>query len=206
MASIISREDFQRIRMSLAMAVGMAAIGAALAFGASRILHFEKMSNRQAEIANKDIRGKLARAREEEIEIKQKLALYNELAGRGIIGEELRLDWVERIRQVGEARKLAGFEYELSPQRLLDPAVLPGNSGDFDFLASSMKLKLRLLHEEDLLNFLADLRSSVSAYLRVQDCSVERLPKTDSPRGRIAPQLKAECTIDWITLRERKRG
>ena len=67
-----------------------------------------------------------------------------------------------------------------------------------------MQMRMKLLHEEDLLNFLADLRASAQAYLRVRRCDVERLPKAAGESRGIPPQLGADCTIDWITIREKK--
>mgnify|MGYP003390369358 CR=1 FL=1 len=40
-----------------------------------------------------------------------------------------------------------------------DAAILPGASANFEFLSSTMQMKMKLLHEEDLLNFLSDLPS-----------------------------------------------
>jgi hypothetical protein len=71
-------------------------------------------------------------------------------------------------------------------------------------MSSSMKVQMQLLHEDDLLGFLADLRTGVRALLVVRRCDVERLaPQAGSDRATRA-QLKADCEIDWITLREAK--
>ena len=49
----------------------------------------------------------------------------------------------------------------------------------------------------------SDLRASAHAYIRVRRCDVERLPRASDSSG-IPPQLGADCTIDWITVREKK--
>ena len=205
MAALISKDDFRRIRLSLALAVVLVAAGGAVVFASLQLLQSEKKDNREALARRGEIQKKLMRARDEEQEIKQKITRFQELAKRGIIGEEQRLDWVEQVRQIKTARKLFDIEYEIAPQRPLDTATAPDSSGEFEFLVSTMRLKMQLLHEEDLLNFLADLRATVHAYLRVKDCAVERLPKNQNDRGgKTTPQLQAECTIDWITLRQKK--
>ena len=70
---------------------------------------------------------------------------------------------------------------------------------------------LRRLHPDDSLlaldteaHFIDDLNASARAYLRVRKCDVERLPKSPGDNAAVPPQLGAECTIDWITIRERK--
>ncbi|MBA3902720.1 MAG: hypothetical protein C0522_03450 [Rhodocyclaceae bacterium] len=207
MAALISKDDFRRIRLSLALALVMVAGGGAIAFGSTRLLETERKANREALAKRSEIQGRLSRAREEEQEIKQKIARFNALQARGIIGEEQRLDWVELIRQIRSARKLYDIQYEIAPQRPLEGAgTAAGTGGGYDFLASTMRLQMPLLHEEDLLNFLSDLRTSARAYIRPRDCVVERVPKGPSERGGAMPQLKAECSIDWITIREKKEA
>lgn len=204
MAIPFSKDDFRRIRLSLAAAIAMAAAGGAIVYASMQLNQSEKKNQAMAQAKRAEIQGKLSRAREEELEIKGKIARYNALSSRGIFGEELRLDWVEQIRRIKTARKLFDIQYEIAPQQTLDAATLPGSSANYDFLASSMQMKMKLLHEEDLLNFLSDLRAAAQAYLRVRRCDVDRLPKATGDNRGIPPQLNADCTIDWITIRERK--
>lgn len=204
MATSFSKDDFRRIRLSLAAAVVMAAAGGAIVY-ASLLLHqAEKKNQATAQAKRAEIQGRLMRARDEELEVKNKIARYNELSKRGVFGEEQRLDWVEQIRRIKTERKLFDIQYEIAPQQAIDAALLPGSSANFDFLSSSMQMRMKLLHEEDLLNFLTDLRASAQAYLRVRRCDVDRLPKATGESRGIPPQLGADCTIDWITIRERK--
>lgn len=200
----INREDFRRIGLSLAAAVIMIAAGGAAVFGSSQLLQAEKKDNGAAKAKRADIQGRLARARDEEVEIKKKVARFSELSSHGIIGLEQRLDWIEQIRQIKNTRKLLDVLYEIAPQQPVDTAILPGSSADFEFVSSSMQLKMQLLHEEDLLHFLADLRAAAQAFLRVRQCDVQRLPKSAGEGRGIPPHLSATCTIDWITIRERK--
>lgn len=204
MAALISKDDFRRLRLSLALAAAMIAAGGVIITGSIRLLEAEKKINREAAAKLGEIRSKLSRARDEEQEIKQKIARFRELQARGVIGEERRLDWVELIQQIKAARKLYDIQYELAPQHAAEGAGVASAADAYDFRASTMRLQMQLLHEEDLLNFLADLRSSASAFIRPGDCLVERMPKSQGERPGITPQLRAECSLDWITIREGK--
>lgn len=204
MAATITQDDFRRIRLSLAAAVLMIAAGAAAVFASLQIRQAEEKSHKAALAQRSESQGKLSRAREEEQEIKQKIARFNDLTARGIIGDERRIDWVEQIRQIKQARKLFDIQYEIAPQQPADAVIAPGRSAGFDFLSSPMQLQMKLLHEDDLLVFLADLRSVAKAYIRVRKCDVSRLPKASGDRGSIPPQLNADCSIEWITIHERK--
>jgi hypothetical protein len=84
--------------------------------------------------------------------------------------------------------------------RLLPSGAVAGGHG---FMASAMRLRMQLLHENDLLGFIADLQQSVQALPVVRECKVERLARAEGERATQA-NLAAECSIDWITLREEK--
>lgn len=203
-----SRDDFRRIQWGLLALVVLALLGAAIVFGSLQATQAARAAAQKVETERGDIRNKLARVRIEEQEIRSKIAHYQELIGRGYVTEEQRLDWIERIAKIKAARKLIDVQYELMPRKPVDPALLPEGAigGGFEFMSSTMKLQMQLLHEGDLLGFLADLRASVSALIVVRQCNVERIIRgavTGAERGAQA-QLKADCDIDWITLREKK--
>ncbi len=64
-----------------------------------------------------------------------------------------------------------------------------------------MKLQLNLLHEEDLIRLLDDLRRQARALIQVKRCDVSRIPRS-GPENTLQGYLQAECLIDWVTLRE----
>jgi hypothetical protein len=125
-------------------------------------------------------------------------AIRDDLVSRGVIGPERRLDWVDRLAQIKNSHDLASLEYELAPQQPASIESLPLATSRYEFLASRMKLKVGLLHEQQLLNFLDDLARPDSAILRIRACRIERI--ADPPQD---ARLAAECAIDWITLRDR---
>jgi hypothetical protein len=90
--------------------------------------------------------------------------------------------------------------YRVERQRLLFSA--PGKPANVDFFASTMRVQLQLLHEEDLLRFLADLRDSGNAFYAVRRCLVSRTGQPPTGTG-IAPRLRGECEIDLITMVDR---
>lgn len=200
-----SANDFVRIRWSL----GFLVVAVLLAFGmtttAGKLVEKAQAEQRQLEAQQRSIRARLSRAPEEERELRGKIALFQQLQDRGIIGQEERLNWVEQIASVKTARRLFDFQYELAPQKPLSDTTLPGGAiaGDYEFMASTMALRMPLLHENDLLGFLADLQRTVHAQLLVRDCSIERSSQAQE-RG-VAAQLQANCNIDWVTMRERRQ-
>ena len=132
----------------------------------------------------------------EEGEIRQKAAVFDRLAARGVIGEEERLEWVELLNEIRDRRRLPEVQYEFAPQRALERA----GAGASGLYASAMKLQAQLLHEEDLVRLLGDLRERAPALIQVKRCDLSRLPAADTGKLRQG-SLRADCLIDWITLR-----
>jgi hypothetical protein len=193
----LSGADFSKLQFSLLAAILMTSIGAISVYVALNATKTAKLGQAAAQTQRNDFDGKLKRASNEENEIRQKSALFNELQNRGVIGEEQRLEWVELLKEIRDRRRLIDLQYEIAPQRPLD--ANPGS--DFAFYSSTMKVQLKLLHEEDLARLLNDLRQQARALIQVKSCNVSRLPRGNSERGATA-QLQADCEIDWVTLRE----
>lgn len=189
--------DFPKLQWSLLAAVLMIAAGAATVYFSTYQMQAATRDRGAAQAERNDYDGRLKRVRSEESEIKQKAAIFAALQARGMIGEEQRLEWVELLKDIREQRRLIDLQYEIAPQRRLDASS--GNG--FAFYSSTMKLQLKLLHEEDLTRLLDDLRNRARALIQVKRCNVTRLP-AGAGIGVPPAQLQADCQIDWITLRE----
>lgn len=179
-----------RRHLSLLLAAALLAAVATVA-----ALHFGGQTaqvHRQALVLQGETQARLARVHEDERAIRARIARYRELVESGRIAPERRQEWAETLRHLGESRKLLGLDYEIAPQRPLDEKR--PEAGGHLFLASAMRLEMPLLHEDDLLGLIADLKRRASAIVSVRSCTIERLPG--------AGALQARCLIDWITLQE----
>ena len=143
---------------------------------------------------------RLARIAEEEREVKEKIDVYRRLRQLNILGEERRLEWADAVSRIRTQRELLDLRYVVDRQRLL--SSVQGRPGKVDFYASTMKVDLALLHEEDLLRFLADLRESGNAFYAVRKCAVTRTGQALTG-ATMTPRLRAECDIDLITIVDR---
>lgn len=175
-----------------------------LGAGSALITWSEGRANaQQAQLeAAREERGRakerLMRIAEEEKEVKEKIEVYQRLKSLGILGEERRLEWADAMTRIRTERELPDLRYRVERQRPL--SSVPGKPAPVDFYASTMRVELALLHEGDLLRFLADLRASGNAYYAVRFCSVSRLGGAPSAVAGLAPRLRAECEIDLITI------
>jgi hypothetical protein len=132
----------------------------------------------------------------EQQEMRARIAEFQAIGARGIIGPERRLEWVELIRSIQVDRQLLGLNYEIQPQ-----ATLSNANGAYAFMNSVMRVQIPLLHEEDLMRFIGDLQARAPAFVRVRSCRVVRGAGPATDDGAIASQLQADCQLDWITLR-----
>ena len=198
----LTTADLAKLQLSLLAALLMAAIGAGSVFFSLKLSQAAKLARTAAQAERNDFAGKLDRVRSEEIEIKQKSAVFATLQKRGVVGEEQRLEWVELLKEIRDKRRLIDLQYEFAPQRALDSVPAPASA--YAFYASSMKMQVKLLHEEDLLNFIDDLAKRGKPYLSVRSCNVAREGLGGGTT--LAPRLQANCVFDLITISHTKPG
>ena len=195
-----TREEIRKLALPLAAALGLLALGAALIWGARASFGAAQHEFGAIQAERRQNAERLARIAEEEREVSEKLDVYKQLKSLNILGEERRLEWADAITRIRTQRELLDLSYRVDRQRLLKS--VPGKPGTVDFFASTMRVQLALLHEEDLLRFLADLRASGNAYYAVRQCSLNRTGQP--PAGvQISPRLRGECDIDLITIVDR---
>lgn len=172
--------------IGLAIAAGLWSTGGA---GQAR-------AERDAAAARKlEIEKRLGRVRTEEQEIKARTQQFQQMELAGMIGQEKRLEWTELLRDLQRQLRLPGMNYEFGPQVPLESV---GGAG-YAYHSSQLKIQLRLLHEEDLLNFVGQLQKEAKALVVLRGCKLSRVPGGSTARD--AAQLAGECTMEWITLR-----
>jgi hypothetical protein len=195
----LTRDELKQIATPVALALALTLAGAALVWSAGEALRSAQRNFAAAQAERRQNTERLARIAEEEREVKEKIDLYQRLKQLHILGEERRLEWADAIARIRKERELLDLRYTVERQRLLGSvAAKPGN---IDFYASAMKVDLALLHEEDLLRFLADLRESGNAYYAVRKCALVRTGQAISGAS-MTPRLRADCEIDLITIRD----
>lgn len=177
------------------------AFAATLLLGAAAaLLSREQLDERRADLRHaQQLRSaafdRFSQVEQEKREMRDYEMPFVALRDQGLIGAERRLEWIDAIRQIRAQRNLLAIDYEFDAQQplRLDTALA---LGDYQLLASRMRLHLDLLHEGDLFNFLDDLKQT--HYFSVQECSLKRNTLT---RGALlAPTLSADCVLHWLTL------
>ena len=195
-----TREELRRLALPLVIALVLSAAGVSLIWSAGEARASAQRLLAGAQAERRQNNERLARIAEEEREVRAKIDVYQQLKSLNILGEEHRLEWADAITRIRAQRELLDMRYMVERQRLL--SSVPGKPGNVDFYASTMKVDLQLLHEEDLLRFLDDLRQSGNAYDAVRKCDLTRTGQATGG-ATMAPRLRADCEIDLITIIDR---
>jgi len=194
--------DLVRLRRAGLLCVALALLGAAAAGFGCRQADIEREGHRHVLAEQREL-SERSRAGAEFADIAVDAERYRALVARGHIGPERRLDWMERIAEVQQARRLFDFRYEFAPQQALGETPQGNITGGFQFVSSTMKLQMQMLHEDDLLGFLDDLAHTVPALLQARECRIGRFMQGATAATGPAPRLTADCSIDWITLQHK---
>ena len=100
---------------------------------------------------------------------------YEQFRAQGFVANERRLDWIEALREQGEELQLPSLRFALEPQ----VGRTVAGSEDLRLRASRMELEIGLLHELDLLRFIAAVRSRAPGLVSVDRCTLSRQGEAD---------------------------
>ena len=196
----VTRDDLKRLRMPLSAAIILLALAAASLIASGYYLDEARTTRDATRTTRVAAQERVLRVAEEEREIRDDLVYYEQMRQRGVVGEQSRLDWIESIARIKNDRKLFEIRYNFDAQRPLDyPGMVPTSSADF--VVSRLRLDMLLLHEGDLLNFLADLQAGIKAQVSVRNCTVSRIERGAPGATTLQPRLRAECLVDLISVR-----
>ena len=197
----IARDDLKRLRVPLAAAVVLFALGAACLITSGYFLDAAKAVQGATRLTRVAAQERVLRVAEEEREIRDGLVYYEQMRQRGLVGEQSRLDWIESIARIKNDRKLFEIRYNFEAQKPLDYPGLAATTGA-EFVVSRLKLDMLLLHEGDLLNVLADLQASIKAHVSVRNCTVTRIQRGAAPSATsLQPRIRAECQVDLVSVK-----
>lgn len=196
---------FAQVRWAALGALLLAGAGVAVAlYGIDRHRTVE-IGVAQVKAQSLDTRQRLGSVYGERLEIDAFLTRYNTLQSIGALGNENRLAWIERLAAIRDQLRLPRLVYSVAA-RQANPG-LPEPAPGLRFESSGMKLDFGLVHEGDLLQILARLRTPPMGVFEVRNCSLQRAAAGSAASlGDTADTLAAsanlrgECQLDWTTL------
>jgi len=197
----MTRPPFAVLKLSTLLVLAallLAGIGVLWSWGAA---HDAKAALLQQQVTLDAAQRQLDQSRGQQQLIDTHLADYQALAGRGFVGAEDRLAWIEAVQLANREAGLAGLEYRLNPRTASDPKLAQGLA----LGQTAMFLTLPLLVETDLPRFLAALDARATGIYRVQGCRLSRLSDATFEAVNL-PRLQAECELLWFTVAQTQGG
>ncbi|HSR02279.1 MAG TPA: hypothetical protein VLM20_05735 [Methylophilaceae bacterium] len=200
----LTQKDWKQLRFPI-LGLGLAMIAAGLL--ASFVDQYRTEEEQSLMIEQglyNQARQKFESSGQEKETIIKYLPEYNRLLSQGFIGEERRIEWIERLRQIHGKYNLFSIDYSIGQQERYKPSFI-SNTGNHIINRSVMELKLDMLHEGDLIHLVEDLHQDTPPFM-VRECEITRPIGTDINSKKMIANLKAVCEIDWITLRDPELG
>ena len=196
----MNQADLQALRNPLIALLLVLLAGALAIYYSNRLKTVARQQLVQQQNQLKDARTRLQKSGDEKDIIVRYLDGYLQLERAGFIGEEQRINWLDGLRLANQQSDLFGVDYLIGTQKPY-PYAAALNAGQLDLNQSVMRLQFRLLHEEDLIRFLAALARQGGGIFTVDQCSLRRV----DTRGviRYQPNVTADCELSWITARVR---
>jgi primosomal replication protein N len=192
----MTRGDLEAIRNPM-LALAAIVLGAAAAIYYTDHLVAEARSQlTRQEMQRREADMRLLKSGEEKSVIVKHLEAYQQLQRRGFVGDEQRINWLDGLRLTNQQADLFGVDYEIGAQKPY-PYAADLNPGEIQLKESTMKLRFRLLHEEDLMRFLGILTQQGVGIYTVDQCTLNRVSLGGAIRYQ--PNLTAECELGWIT-------
>lgn len=175
---------------------------AAAAIGAGGTWFLEKAKREGASTQQRvrEASARLDTVRRERDNLAESAEVFRDLAERGILGGEKRLDLIEMISGLKKRYSIMTLDYDIAPQRPLPGAAF----GAVDVLSSRVKLRMRALHEGDVLQLIESLSQAPRGLYPIEKCTFRRLEENATLQA-LQPRVEAECNLHWITLQEKRR-
>ncbi|APV49723.1 hypothetical protein BWI17_08530 [Betaproteobacteria bacterium GR16-43] len=198
MKTVFSPEGFRALRASWIL-LGLSVVAAiAVGIGGRWVTERDQREARLTEQRVREARTRLDGARRERDNLAESAEVFRVLVDRGILQDERRLDLIELVSELRRRYNLLSLDYEIAAQR-----PLPGSSyASVDVLSSRVKFRARALHEGDLLGFIEELSRSARGLYPVDRCTLKRMPDAQALALRV--RVEADCSLEWITIREKK--
>ena len=200
MNQVFNKEGFRALRVSWALLVVSIAAGAGIVAASHWYAQKEKRDSVDSGRRLQEARARVEGARRERDSLQESSEVFRTLVDRGVLQSERRLDVIELVNSLRARYQLLALDYDIAPQRTL---LLPGarSYSAVDVLSSRVRLKALALHEGDLVGFIDALEKNQQGFYLADHCTLRALEVSDA--SSLQPRVEAECTLEWITLREK---
>lgn len=188
--------NWRILRTPLLVLLGSLAASSAWVYFSKQWADGTQQSLERERVVLNAIRQKSTQADQEKQIIQRYRDAYEALQKSGAIGPEQRVNWLDALRRASQAARTLGVDYQLS-QQTASPIKL--DTGAYKLQQSTMKLRIKLLHEADLMRFVHALDAERPGLYLIQSCNLTR-GSAGAFSVRYEPKIMAECDLLWLSL------
>jgi hypothetical protein len=194
----MNQADLQALRTPLLVLFAVLLVAAAAVYSTEQLKASSERQFAQQEARLKEARTRLQKSGEEKDIIVRYRDAFRALQRIGFVGEEKRINWLDGLRYTNQQADLFGVDYQIGAQKKY-PYAASLNPGRIELFESVMRLRFRLLHEEDIIRFFDLLARQNLGIFQIDQCNMQRL----DTRGviRFQPNVTADCELSWITAK-----
>jgi hypothetical protein len=214
MSVIMSKDGFRALRFASAVAIAAVGVAIFLIGGSYWYWQAETRNDVLSARSIQEARQRVEKTRQERDDLRDSAQNYRALTARGVFIAEQRLELIETMNALKDRHQMVDIQYEVQPQRplrMLSGTAFPA----VDVLGSRIKLKLNALHDGDLVAFLDEFPRLNRGLFPMDRCAIRRANEElrtagDATSARelslAGSRLIAECTLEWITLRDKRQA
>ena len=122
---------------------------------------------------------------------------YLELVKKNVVGDENRLNWLEILQTIANARNMPSVKYNVSSQQLLEDKTGQHQAQGLKVYRSAMTLDMQMAHEGDLFAILNALEEKAQGLFVVDNCNIEASAVTANSKD----NMNAYCELGWYTFK-----
>ncbi len=192
------QDDLQALRNPLLALLAVLVVAAAAIYSTEQLMVSANQQLAQQQAQLKAARTRLQKSGDEKDIIIRYLDSFRQLQRAGFVGDEQRINWLDGLRLTNQQADLFGVDYQIGAQKPYAYAA-EYNPGQLELNQSAMKLRFRLLHEEDMMRFFTLLARQGAGIFTIEQCGMRRIDTGGVIR--FQPNVMAECELSWITAR-----
>lgn len=200
--SILTKEDYLRIKMQIAFAVVGIVLSIAIFLGVDYLTSGSLRDLRIAQSDFNNARSRVDLIEEEEATIIEYIERYQELDAQGVVDDEDRLLMFEKIAEIRSANNLFPVSLNISEQlsqNLQYPADIRDPGDPIALRSSIIGLTLPLLHEGDLIRLVSGILNTQGLY-QTKSCNIAKQNPDLTNFIVLSQHLTADCEILWYTF------
>jgi hypothetical protein len=166
----------------------------------------QALGNAQASWAG--LSESVAKIEEEQQIIRSYRPRYLELEAEMVVSEEDRLELVEAVATIRDRHRLWAMQLDVEKQAtmpLSEEGAYDDSGTTMAVQASRIRITIPLLHEEDLLKLITELRRIKRGIIVTEECVIKRSGgDRDGNLLEFGQNLDASCSLLWLTMNQRQ--